>query len=48
VHEFSFRDRTGHPQVSTLPLDDAEMVLKSPAIRTFRVRADRDGEIVDT
>jgi len=47
VNEFSFGNRKSNPQIGTLPLDDAEIVLKSADIRTYRVRADRDGELVD-
>jgi len=47
VNEFSFEDRKGHPQFGTLPLDDAEIVLNSADNRTYRVQANRDGEIVD-
>ena len=47
MNEFSFGDRKGHPQVGTLCLDAAEIVLKSSDVRTYRVRADRDGEVVD-
>jgi len=47
VNQFSFGDRKSHPQVGTLPLDSAEIVLKSADIRTYRVRANRDGEVVD-
>jgi len=47
VNELSFGDRKSHPPVGTLPLDDAEIVLKSTDIRTYRVRAARDSEVVD-
>jgi len=47
VNEFSFGDRKSHPQVGTLPLDDAEIVSKSVDIQTYSVRADCDGEVVD-
>jgi len=47
VNELSFGDRKSHPQVGTLPLDNAKIVLQSADIRTYRVRADRDSEVVD-
>ena len=47
MNEFSFGDRKCHPQVGTLPLNDAEIVLKSVDIRTYRDRADHDSEVVD-
>jgi len=47
VNEFSFGDSKSHPQVGPLPLDAAEIVLKSADIPTYRVRANRDGEFVD-
>ena len=47
MNEFSFCERKSHPQVGTLPLDDAEIVLKSADIRTYKVRANRDSEVVD-
>jgi len=47
VNEFSFGDRKCHSEVGTLPLDDAEIVLTSADIETYRVRADRDSEVVD-
>jgi len=47
VNEFSFGDRKSHPQVSPLSLDDAEIVLKSADIRTYKLRADGDGEVID-
>jgi len=47
VNEFSFGDRKSLPQNGTRPLDAAEIVLKSADIRTYRVRANRDGEVVD-
>ena len=40
-------DRESHPEIGTLPLDDAEIVLKRADTRTHRVRADPDGEVVD-
>jgi len=33
VNEFSFGDRKSHPQIGTLPLDDAEKVLKRADVR---------------
>jgi len=47
VNEFSLGEGKGHPQVGTLPLDDGEIVLKRVDIRTYRIRADGDGEIVN-
>ena len=47
VNEFSLGDRKRHPQIGTLPLDAAAVVLKSADILTYRVRANRDGEVVD-
>ena len=47
MNEFSCGDRQSHPHVGTLSLDDAEIVLKSADIRTYRVRADRHGEVID-
>jgi len=47
VNEFRFGDGKGHPKVSTPPLDDAEKVLNRADIRTNRIRADCDGEVVD-
>jgi len=47
MNEFSFGDRKSHPQVGTLSLDATEIVLKSSDVRTHRVRADRDGAVVD-
>jgi len=37
VNEFSFGEGKGYPQVGTLPLDDAEIVLQSADIRMYRV-----------
>jgi len=47
VNEFGFGDRKSHRQVGTLSLDATKIVLKSSDIGTYRVRADRDGEVVD-
>jgi len=47
VNEFSFGDRKSNPLVGTLSLDATEIVLKSTDIRTYRVRAHRDSEVVD-
>ena len=47
MNEFSFGDRKSHPQVGTLSQNDAEIVLKSADIRTYRVQADRDDEVID-
>ena len=47
MNEFSFGERKSHPQVGTLPLDDAEIVSKSADSRTYRVGADCDGEVID-
>ena len=47
MNEVSFGDRKSHPLVGTLPLEDAEIVLKSADILTYRVRANRDSEVVD-
>jgi len=47
VNQFSFGDRKSHPQIGTLPLDDAEIILQSPDTRTYRVRADSHGEVVN-
>ena len=48
MNEFGFGDGKGHPKVGTLPLDDAEIVLKSADVQAYRVRADCDGEVVDS
>ena len=47
MDEFSFGDRKSYPQVGTQCLDAAKVVFKSSDIRTYRVRADRDGEVID-
>jgi len=47
LEEVTFGDGKRQPQVGTLPLDDAEGVLKSADIRTYRVQANCDGEVVD-
>jgi len=47
VNEFRFGDRKSHLQVGTLSLDATEIVLKSSDVRTHRVRANRDGEVVN-
>jgi len=47
VNEFSFGNSNWDPQISTLPLDEVEKVLKRVDVRTYRVQADRNGEIVD-
>ena len=47
MNEFIFGDRKSHPQIGILPLDDAEIILKSADTRRYRVQADRDGEVVD-
>jgi len=47
VNELSFGDGKGDPQVITLPLEDAEILLKSAEVQTYTVRAYRDGEVVD-
>ena len=47
VNEFSFGDSKSHPHVGTVSLNDAEIVLKSPDIRTYKVQVNRNGEVVE-
>jgi len=47
VNEFSLGDGKSDPQVGHLPLDDAEMVLKSADVRTYGVRAERNDEVIN-